>query len=74
MLTVLIDIVATSIGPVDLTSGTLSSSQPVPTVTDNLFSQGTISTEAIGIFYEPTTSSNAVMNGELTFGGVDESK
>ena len=61
------------IGPVDLTEGTVSDGKPVPTVTDNLFAQGTISSNSIGIFYEPTTSDNAV-NGELTFGGVDASK
>ncbi|KAJ3542726.1 hypothetical protein NM688_g5942 [Phlebia brevispora] len=61
------------IGPVDLTSSTLSSGQLVPTVTDNLFSQGTIESDSIGISYEPTTSDGTV-NGELTFGGVDSTK
>lgn len=56
-------------------SGTVGGgSTPVPTVTDNLFSNGTISVESIGISYVPTTSATAVANGELTFGGVDESK
>ncbi|KAL5512770.1 hypothetical protein ACEPAG_3036 [Sanghuangporus baumii] len=63
------------IGPVDLTEGTVRGNQPVPTVTDNLYSQGTIPTESIGISYNPTTgSSSSLMNGELTFGGVDPSK
>ncbi|TFY71569.1 hypothetical protein EVG20_g1455 [Dentipellis fragilis] len=64
------------IGPVDLTEGTVGSNQPVPTVTDNLFSQGTIGTESIGISYVPTTDSsgNASVNGELDFGSVDTSK
>lgn len=61
------------IGPVDLTSGTVSGVSSVPTVTDNLKSQGTISTESIGIYYAPTTS-ESITNGELTFGGVDTSK
>ncbi|KZP01517.1 acid protease [Calocera viscosa TUFC12733] len=61
------------IGPVDLTDSTVSSGQPVPTVTDNLYSQGTISTEVIGIYYAPTTASGTA-NGELTFGGVDQSR
>jgi len=61
------------IGPVDLTEGTVSNANTVPTVTDNLFSQGTISANEIGISFEPTTSS-AVTNGELTFGGTDSSK
>ena len=43
-------------------------------MTDNLFTNGTISTESIGISYVPSTSSNEVANGELTFGGVDTSK
>ena len=61
------------IGPVDLTDGTLSTGQPVPTVTDNLFAQGTIAQDSLGISYEPTTTEGAV-NGELSFGGVDSSK
>lgn len=42
-----------SIGPADLASGTVSNESEVPTVTDNLFSQGTIPTEVIGISYNP---------------------
>ena len=61
------------IGPVDLTEGTVSDNQPVPTVTDNLYSQGAIASNSIGIFYQPTTESGAV-NGELNFGGIDSSK
>ncbi|KAH9889765.1 acid protease [Cubamyces lactineus] len=61
------------IGPVDLTEGTVSGNQPVPTVTDNLFAQGTIESDSIGIFYQPTTDSGA-LNGELSFGSVDSSK
>ncbi|KAI0354862.1 acid protease [Trametes cingulata] len=61
------------IGPVDLTVGTVGGNTPVPTVTDNLFAQGLIQNDSIGIFYQPTTQSGA-QNGELTFGGVDTSK
>jgi cathepsin E len=63
------------IGPVELTVGTLSphTTSTVPTVTDNLFSQGTISKNEIGISFEPTTSED-VVNGELTWGGIDDSK
>ncbi|KAJ3517875.1 hypothetical protein NLJ89_g224 [Agrocybe chaxingu] len=63
------------IGPVDLTRGTLSPATTtlVPTVTDNLFSQGTISANEIGISFEPTMASEA-LNGELTWGGTDSSK
>jgi len=63
------------IGPVDLTSSTVSNTNTVPTVTDNLYAQGTITTESIGISYVPTTSANSgTANGELTFGGVDSTK
>ncbi|EEB94088.1 hypothetical protein MPER_07164, partial [Moniliophthora perniciosa FA553] len=61
------------IGPVDLTHGTVQGMESVPTVTDNLLKQGTIKTASIGIFYAPTTGEN-LPNGEMTFGGVDESK
>ena len=61
------------VGPTDLTQGTVSNTSEVPTVTDNLFAQGSIASDSIGIFYEPTTDANTV-NGELTFGGVDTSK
>ncbi|CAA7264889.1 unnamed protein product [Cyclocybe aegerita] len=63
------------IGPVDLTEGTLSpaTNSIVPTVTDNLFSQGTITNNEIGISFEPTTTLEA-LNGELTWGGTDSSK
>ncbi|EPQ54403.1 family A1 protease [Gloeophyllum trabeum ATCC 11539] len=61
------------IGPVDLTEGTVAGNAPVPTVTDNLYAQGSITTESIGISFEPTTGTN-VANGTMTFGGVDSSK
>ncbi|KAF8899074.1 aspartic protease [Infundibulicybe gibba] len=63
------------IGPVDLTQGTLSpaTNTLIPTVTDNLFSRGTISANQIGISFEPTTT-DEVLNGELTWGGTDSSK
>lgn len=61
------------LGPVDLTGGTVSGVSSVPTVTDNLLSQGKISSEVVGISYAPTTSISNT-NGELTFGGVDTSK
>ncbi|KAJ3753638.1 family A1 protease [Lentinula raphanica] len=61
------------IGPDDLTKGTVSGVSTVPTVTDNLFNQGTISEKVVAISFEPTTSEE-VTNGELTFGGTDSSK
>ncbi|KAF7977774.1 hypothetical protein HWV62_2659 [Athelia sp. TMB] len=61
------------IGPVDLTSSTVSGESSVPTVTDNLFSQGTIPSDTIGISYAPSSTANAP-NGSLDFGGTDSSK
>nr|GAT57455.1 aspartic proteinase [Mycena chlorophos] len=63
------------IGPTDLTEGTLTREQTtlIPTVTDNLFSAGTIPSDLVAISFEPTTV-EAVTNGELTFGGTDASK
>ncbi|KAG8221343.1 acid protease [Butyriboletus roseoflavus] len=59
------------VGPVDLTSYTVSNEGTVPTVLGNLFSQGTISTEALGVYYVPLSESSS--NGTLTFGGYDSS-
>ncbi|KAG1864673.1 aspartic peptidase domain-containing protein [Suillus subalutaceus] len=63
------------IGPVDLTEGTLTNSPTatIPTVTDNLDSQGTISQKVVSVFFGPTTS-QTITNGELTFGGTDAAK
>ncbi|KAF8528491.1 acid protease [Hysterangium stoloniferum] len=63
------------IGPTDLTLGTLSpaTNTLIPTVVDNLFKQGTITSDLIGISFEPTNSAS-VTNGEITFGGTDASK
>nr|GAT60773.1 acid protease [Mycena chlorophos] len=63
------------LGPVDLTQGTLilSPDETIPTITDNLFAQHSISEEVVSIFFAPTTMLS-VVNGELTFGGVDEAK
>ena len=57
----------------DLTEGTTSSGDAIPTVLDNAFAQGSIDADLIGISFEPTTELE-VTNGVLTFGGVDESK
>lgn len=63
------------IGPVDLTLDTLSpaTTTTIPTVTDNLFSQGTITSHLVAVSFEPTTTETSE-NGELTFGGTDSSK
>ena len=52
-------------------------SRPFPplarAVTDNLFSQGTITSNEVSVSFEPTQQLDNV-NGELTFGGTDSSK
>lgn len=65
------------LGPVDLTVGTLSpdTSSAIPTVVDNLFSQGTISEHVCSISFEPITDSSGIQQnaGQITFGGTDSS-
>ncbi|KAH9847037.1 acid protease [Lenzites betulinus] len=63
------------IGPVDLTVETLSpdTRSTIPTVTDNLFSQGVITEDLVAVSFEPTNE-DEIVNGELTFGGTDSSK
>ncbi|KAG2048393.1 acid protease [Suillus hirtellus] len=60
------------LGPADLTQGTVSNTYEVATVTDNLYKQRTISSEVLGVFFAPASSSDS--SGELTFGGYDASK
>lgn len=63
------------LGPVDLTEDTVSSTNTVPTFMDNLKSQGSISTEVLGVSFRPESGSDTDdANGELTLGGVDTSK
>jgi hypothetical protein len=62
-------------GPVDLTEGTVSNANTVPTFMDNLYSQGSISSEVLGVFFQPESGSDTDdTNGELTLGGTDSSK
>ena len=58
------------LGPVDLTNGTVSNTETVPTVMDNLRSQGKIPEETLGVYYIPISESST---GELTLGGYDNS-
>ncbi|KAG2070301.1 acid protease [Suillus decipiens] len=64
------------IGPVALTVGSLQELQtePIPTVTDSLFGQGTISENVLGIFYQPYVSPPLEATGQITFGGTDPTK
>ena len=63
------DLLPIRLGPVGLTLGSLSpaTGDTVPTVTDNLFSQGLIPTNAIGISFEPTNSEKE-FNGAINWG------
>ncbi|KAF7338863.1 Aspartic protease [Mycena sanguinolenta] len=62
-------------GPVALTQGTVSGSTTVPTFLDNLRSQGTITTEVLGVSFAPESGSDEDdTNGELTLGGTDATK
>ncbi|KAI6015051.1 aspartic peptidase domain-containing protein [Pisolithus orientalis] len=63
------------IGPEDLTLGSLTNepSTEIPTVTQNLYTEGKIPAEIVGVSFEPSTTTSS-MNGELTFGGIDTSK
>ncbi|KAG2357098.1 aspartic peptidase domain-containing protein [Suillus spraguei] len=63
------------IGPVGLTEGTLIHlpTTRIPTVTDNLYNQSTISQHLISFSLDPA-SSMTDSKGELTFGGTDVTK
>ncbi|CAO3666834.1 unnamed protein product [Umbelopsis ramanniana] len=61
------------LGPVDLTQGTSNSGETIPTVTDNLFSNGITSANLFALSFEPSTQDSET-NGEITFGGTDVSK
>ncbi|KAG2078615.1 acid protease, partial [Suillus decipiens] len=47
---------------------------PIPTITDTLYGQGTISENIFGIFYKPYASSDLQSTGQITFGGMDSTK
>ncbi|KAI0690560.1 aspartic peptidase A1 [Cerioporus squamosus] len=63
------------IGPQDLTCGTMSpdTNKCIPPVTKSAWDAGLLDTYEIGISFKPSNTIVA-KNGELTFGGVDESK
>jgi cathepsin E len=62
-------------GPTDLTIGSLHPdvNASIPTVTDNLYKNGTIPYDIFSVSFEPTNKSFAE-NGEITFGGTDPTK
>ena len=59
------------LGPVNLTTHSVNNTATVPTVMDNLYSQGTISEEVLEIYFVPSAEPNST--GKLTFGGYDSS-
>jgi cathepsin E len=63
-----------SLGPKDLTSGTLfpHSKSSIWTVQDNLFRQGVIQQNLLAVSFDPTTSDT--VTGELTFGSTDSTR
>ncbi|KDQ06954.1 hypothetical protein BOTBODRAFT_39191 [Botryobasidium botryosum FD-172 SS1] len=63
------------LGPTTLTKNTLTTSgySTIPTVPDNLHSQGKIAVQSFGVYFQPATSAS-VTDGELCFGEVDTSK
>ncbi|OCH85904.1 acid protease [Obba rivulosa] len=63
------------LGPVDLTLGTLfpDTEATIPTVTDNGFTQGSLTDHEVSFSFQPTTEEVNV-NGVVTFGGVDSSR
>ncbi|KAG2075988.1 acid protease [Suillus decipiens] len=64
------------IGPTALTVGTMPElpTESIPTVTDSLFGQGTISENVVGIFYQPYVNPPLEATGQITFGGTDATK
>ena len=60
------------VGPVNLTSDTVSNTSTVLTVFGSLFAQGTISEEVLGVYFVPDPRPS--IGGELTFGGYGDSK
>ena len=52
---------------------TILNTNVIPTVADEFMEQCESSSVMVGIFFEPTTSIEA-LNGELTFGGIDSTK
>ncbi|GJE97834.1 aspartic peptidase A1 [Phanerochaete sordida] len=61
------------IGPAGLTKTTTASGDEIPTITDNAWALGLLDAYEVGISFEPPTNTSDA-NGQLTFGGVDESK
>ncbi|KAG6326930.1 hypothetical protein ID866_12159 [Astraeus odoratus] len=59
------------LGPSGLSTGLTSDHTTVPTVVDNLYSQGTISHPVLGVYFVPINAGDMGSGGLLTFGSID---
>ncbi|KAG6332575.1 hypothetical protein ID866_6510 [Astraeus odoratus] len=59
------------LGPTRLNDGITSDSRIIPTVVDDLYSQGTISVPVLGVYLVPTNVRNVGGSGLLSFGDID---
>jgi len=62
------------LGPDTLTPSTTPGGDVIPTVTDNMASQGLINSTLVGVSFIPTTADIDDQNGELHFGSADATK
>ncbi|KAK8144511.1 hypothetical protein G3M48_005718 [Beauveria asiatica] len=63
------------VGPVALTQNTVEDEATVPTFLNNLFKKKLIPQEVFSVYFHPEAGSDSDdINGELTFGGVDNTK
>ncbi|TBU65524.1 acid protease [Dichomitus squalens] len=61
------------VGAIIQTNGTVNGTELVPTVMDNLYAQGVIEEEVLGVYFAPLSRNSTLeINGELTIGGVDD--
>lgn len=62
-------------GPDDLTVGVTPDDKTVFTPVDNLYYNGKISSDVVGVWFQPITDGcTQETNGEITFGGTDSTK
>jgi hypothetical protein len=61
------------VGPAGLTTNKTTCGKIIPTIMDNLFNQKKIPANQYALSFQPS-STKSDPNGEITFGGIDESK
>lgn len=71
-----IDIYLVGLGPSGTNSGEVTGFNSTPTFVETLKSEGTIDESVFGLFLAPVDPETGVPKGqgEITFGGVDQSK